>query len=203
MLRSLLTIVAAALFFAPRGVSAQADHRLEAGAQAAFLRVNELHETDVGIAAQAGWRLTRLVAIDGEIAWFPGIQRISGSFGSQDRVLGLAGLRAGAPAGRVEVFGKLRPGFLRFVSRDSVVCIALAIYPPPLGCQLLTGHTAFALDIGGGAGVALTPSGRTHLRAEAGDLLVRYGLVAFRNGRVTDGFVSHNLMVAAGLGWHF
>jgi hypothetical protein len=56
------------------------------------------------------------------------------------------------------------------------------------------GYTATAFELGGEADVALDEAGRLRLRVGGSDLMVRYGLHAFRrNGSITDGFISHNL----------
>jgi hypothetical protein len=120
----------------------------------------------------------------------------------QQRTLGLAGLRAGLSVGTVDLFARGRAGYLRFGSEPATACIL--IFPTPLVCQLAGGYTAFAADVGGGASVALIPSGRLRASVGAGDLMVRYGFQALRpNGATTDGFISHNLLVTIGATWQF
>jgi hypothetical protein len=119
-------------------------------------------------------------------------------------VLSLAGVRRGWSRGRVELSGHARAGALSFARVGRAVCVAITVFPTPLDCQLATGYTAFAADLGAGVGVGLGAGERVRLNIEAGDLLVRYGLEAFRpNGETTTGFVSHNLQAAAGLAWRF
>jgi hypothetical protein len=182
---------------------ASAQGRFELSGQGAVLRLAEFDITDVGAGVQVGAALTPAIALDGALTWFPnGDSPSSSLLPEQQRLLGVAGVRGGLRRGRLGVFGKARPGFLRFAQQESAVCIAIAIFPVPLGCLLATGYTAFVVDVGGGVDVDLGSSGRSYLRVEAGDLMVRYGLESFRpRGSITGGFTGHNFTVAAGVGW--
>ena len=180
------------------------ERRLELGGQVTTLRLSEFDTTDVGIGVMAGWRLSPLLAVDGALSWFPGgdddgFPRID----RQQRVVGLAGIRAGVRSGALELFARARPGFLRFGAEDNVPCIA--IFPPPLECQMLTGHTSFVTELGGGVRIGLGAERRTFVSFDIGDLLVRYGRQAIRRGgRISDdGFVSHTLTAGVGIGWTF
>lgn len=176
---------------------------VEVGGHVGVLRLSELDTTDVGVGPDVVWPLTPSLAIDGAFTWFRGsAPSMGGSSGHQERTLGLAGLRAGVSAGNVDVFARARGGYLRFSHTPPSVCIA--IFPIPLVCQLANGYTAFAADVGGGASVGLIPSGRLRASVEAGDLMVRYGMLALRpNGTITEGFVSHNLLLSIGATWRF
>jgi hypothetical protein len=174
---------------------------IEAGGHVNILRLSELETTDVGVGAGVLWPVTSVLAIDGALTWFPAVALAADGFESQ-RALGLAGGRVVARRRDIELFAGARAGFLRFVERDPVVCIA--IFPAPLSCQLAAGYTAFAADFGGGASVGLAQDGRLRAHVEAGDLLVRYGLEAFRpRGETTDGFISHNFSMTFSLRWRF
>lgn len=176
---------------------------VETGGHVSLLRLSELETTDAGVGAHVVWPLTSVVAIDGAFTWFVGTRDSEAdALESPHRTLGLAGLRASLGNGDVEFFARARVGFFRFGEQDSVVCIA--IFPPPLGCGLATGYTALASDFGGGASIGLGSSGQLRVHIEAGDLLVRYKLQAFRaKGEITDGFVGHNPLMSFGLSWRF
>ena len=178
-------------------------HGAQVGGHVGVLRLSELSTTDAGVGADVAWRFSPSFAIDGAFTWFPGSDASTGGSGRrQQRTLGLAGLRTGVSAGTVDLFARGRAGYLRFGSEPATVCIL--IFPTPLGCQLAAGYTAFAADVGGGASVALIPSGRLRANVGAGDLMVRYGFQALRpNGATTDGFISHNLLVTIGAAWQF
>lgn len=197
-----LMVMWAGLTFGSPPAAAQ-NSGVEAGGRVSVLRLSEFENTGVGVGTFLIWPLTSVVAIDGAFTWFPGARDVNGNaFESQHRTLGLVGVRASVRYGDVELFGRGRVGFLSFVEQDSAVCIA--IVPTPLDCRLARGYTALASDLGGGASIGLGRSGRLRLHIDAGNLVVRYALEAFRpSGEITDGLVSHNLLVGIGLGWRF
>jgi hypothetical protein len=203
--RILNTLVAASAVAVALGAS-RADAQPAAGSvdigpNLSVLRLSELDTTDVGIGVDASWHLMPRITIDGSLALFPGSGDDT-SLSDQRRVLGLVGVRSGITRGRVDIYGRGRVGFLNFGEAGPFACSL--IYPAPLSCQLAAGYTAFAVDLGGGAIVPVDSEGKWRVRVDVGDLIVRYGLDAIRsNGRVTDGFLSHNLLFSAGLVFKF
>jgi hypothetical protein len=115
----------------------------------------------------------------------------------------LFGATAGVTFGRVRPFARLRPGFVDVhATPDPFPCIL--IYPPPLQCALASGRTLFALDVGGGVAVTLTP--RTFVRIDVGDRLVRYPGPVFEMDprRIhEDAFFGHDFRFATGAGLRF
>lgn len=106
----------------------------------------------------------------------------------------LAGPRAGVGAGALAVYGRVRPGLVRFSQRvfaPDTMCIL--IYPPPEAC--LAPRINFALDVGGTIEARLFRSAL--LRVDLGDTLVRFGHRA-RSPRWKHGF-----QLASGVGWRF
>jgi hypothetical protein len=106
----------------------------------------------------------------------------------------LVGPRLGVSWRDLALFGRVRPGFVRFSERfgkPNIACIL--IFPPPEAC--LAPHTNFSLDLGGTVEVPLNAA--TVLRFDLGDTLVRYD----RND--LDAEWMHNLQFAAGVGWRF
>jgi hypothetical protein len=103
----------------------------------------------------------------------------------------VAGPRVGRTVEGLGVYGRVRPGFIRFSERfysPEVVCIA--IFPPPDSC--LVSSTNFSLDLGGTVELEVAP--RVLLRLDLGDTLVRY--------RRSDGASwKHGLQFTVGLGW--
>jgi hypothetical protein len=176
---------------------------VEIGLHVSSLRLSEFDIADTGAGVNATWRATPAIAIDGALTVFPGSRDFVGDrISTQRRTLGLIGARSGIRRGRVEVFGRARGGFLRFTPQAGAVCVAVSIFPTPIACQLAAGHTALAIDLGGGIAIGMTE--RLHFRMDAGNLAVRYGLHTHRpNGKLADGFWSHNLQAGAGLGWRF
>lgn len=103
----------------------------------------------------------------------------------------LAGPRAGTRVAGLGIFGRVRPGFIRFSERfyaPEVICIA--IFPPPESC--LASATNLALDIGGTVAASLSRS--TVLRLDVGDTLIRYR-------GIDGGTWKHGLQFVAGLAW--
>ena len=189
-------IVVLVCFAAP----AWAQGRREIGAHVAVARSSEFDATDVGAGGRFSWRPLDLVGADAEINFyprtFPADRRFSFSSG---RIEGLFGVTAGPRLARMRPFVKLRPGFVSYRGQPTV-CIL--IFPPPLTCQLATGRTVFALDVGGG--VELFTASRTFVRIDAGDRMLKYPGPSFRRGRVAqDDFFSHDFSVSAGAGVTF
>lgn len=106
----------------------------------------------------------------------------------------LAGPRVGMAWSDLALYGRVRPGFVRFSDRffkPNIPCIL--IFPPPDAC--LAPHTNLALDLGGTVELPLNES--TVLRFDLGDTLIRYD----RNG-LGDEWM-HNLQFVGGVGWKF
>jgi hypothetical protein len=106
----------------------------------------------------------------------------------------LVGPRVGVNWNDLALFGRVRPGFVRFSERfgkPNIACIL--IFPPPEAC--LAPHTNFSVDLGGTVEVPLNAS--TLLRFDLGDTVIRYGRNEFESEWM------HNLQFAAGVGWRF
>lgn len=177
-----------------------AQGRFDAGAQVVVAHSSEFDANDTGVGGRFAWHPVDLIGAEAEMNVYPRTFPSSRSVAfSSGRVEGLFGVTAGPRLGRVRPFAKLRPGFLSF-RRQLIACIL--IFPPPLSCQLAAGRTLFALDLGGG--VEIFATGRTVVRVEAGDRLLKYPGPSFRDGRVTqESFVSHDFRFAAGAGMRF
>jgi hypothetical protein len=194
------------LFSGPARLYAQASDRssFDAGGHISVLRLSEFDTTDAGVGANATWHITPALALGGSLTWFNGSESsaLAHRVANQTRVLGLAGGRYGIHRGGVELFARGHAGFLRFAPFDGAVCVAVTTVPLPLECLIAAGYTAFATDLGGG--VAMNASEHLQIRVEAGDLLVRYGMQAYRaSGEPTDGFTSHNVQVSSAISWRF
>jgi Outer membrane protein beta-barrel domain len=183
------------------GARAQ-ERRLEVGGHVATTLQHELDTTDVGFGARLGFRASSLIGIEGEVSFYPTDAPETVTL-STSRLEGLFGVKIGPRFDRFSVFGKVRPGFMRFAEAPGPVACIL-IYPPPLGCVLAGGATVLALDLGGG--VELYPTKRSIVRVDVSDLLLRYPGPAFtRDGdAVTDGrFWRGNLRLTFGAGIRF
>jgi hypothetical protein len=160
-----------------------------------------------GVGGRITFNFNDHVAVEGEINFFPkdlsgmpslGLPRRVSASGQQTQ--GLFGLKAGIRSSRAGVFGKVRPGYMRFgqarnPGRISFECDAL-VFPPRFGCWLADGRTAFALDFGGVA--EFYPSRHTIVRFDLGDTVVNFR-GNFEGRRLT----THNLQFNAGVGFRF
>ena len=178
--------------------TAIAQERFDAAALIAVARSNEFNHTDTGVGGRFSWHPTALVGADAEMTFYPASFPNDNGF-SSSRIEGLFGVTVGPRLPGVRPFARVRPGFLAFRGQP-VVCIL--IFPPPLSCELATGRTLFAMDLGGG--VELFPTSRAVVRVDVGDRILKYPGPSFRNGRATqDSFYSHDFRLSAGAGVRF
>jgi hypothetical protein len=195
--------IPAALFLLAIGGGARSqERRIEIGAQLASTSQNELDTTDLGFGGRFGIRATRLLGVEAEMSFFPSDIPDEVPV-SSSRLEGLFGVKIGPRFDRFSVFGKVRPGFVRFSGAPGPVACIL-IYPPPLNCVLAGGQTVAALDLGGG--LELYPTKRSLLRVDVSDLLLRYpGPAIDRDGEAIteDSFWGSNLRLTFGMALRF
>jgi hypothetical protein len=176
------------------------ERRADANLEIATTRYGEFEETAVGIGARLSYRALDWLAIDAGLVFAPGeLGRVAFS-GSQRE--GLFGVRAGPRLGEGSVYASLRAGFVTFSDApEPIPCIA--IFPPPLQCVLAAGHTAFAVQFGGGGEIPLGARGL--LRLEIGDLMVQYPGPALASGEAVleESFWRHNFRAALSVGLRF
>jgi len=172
-----------AMLVAGSQVRAQ-ERAIEAGAQLAVLNVNGVTDTtQAGLGGTVAYVISDAWAIDGLVAYFP--------TGDNDVVLGgrkvegLIGVRAGKRWNDLGVFGKVRPGFVRY-GRGTGVGVCILIYPPPASCY--GPDNRFAVDIGAVADYRLNKT--VALRIDVGDTVVRSPI---------DASFSNNLQVNVGV----
>lgn len=190
------------LFFVGREAPAQ-ERRLEVAGQLAATSQRELEGTDLGFGGRFGFRVRPLVGIEGELTFYPSDLPDEGAAATSSRLEGLFGLRVGPRYDRFSIFGKARPGFVRFAGASGPFACVL-IYPPPIDCVLAEGRTVLALDLGGG--VELYPTERSLVRIDVSSLLLRYpGPVIDREGAVLDdeSFWRGNVRLSFGAGLRF
>src|SRR5688572_3347723 len=160
----------------------------------------EFDAPDIGVSGRVAWRPMPLIGAEAEVGFYPGDFPDRAAF-SRSRVEGFFGVTAGPELGRIRPFVKVRPGFFTFrEAPEPFPCIL--IFPPPLACRLGSGLTSFALDLGVGAEVLVTP--RTFVRMDLGDRLMRYpGPVFLRSGVRSQGFFGHDFRLGVGGGLRF
>lgn len=197
-------LIATLLLFSMEGQARgqESRPRFELGAHLATTSRDELDTTDVGFGGRFGFRASSLLGIEGELSFYPSDVPDNAPITSS-RLEGLFGIQIGPRFDRFSLFGKARPGFVRFAGAPSPVACIL-IYPPPLNCLLAEGQTVFALDLG--AGIELYPTKRSLLRVDVSNLLLRYpGPAIPRDGdaHTEGGFWGGNLRLSFGAGLRF
>ena len=189
-------LCAAALVLALGAASAfgaDAGRGFEGGVSLSALHFGEFDATDLGAGLRGGYRFGKTFALDAELEYFPSeLGRVP--FSASRTAAQLRG-RAGVVSGRWGVFAALAPGVVHFgAAPEPIACIA--VFPPPLECQLAAGRSVPALGLG--AGLELFASERLVVRLEVEDRLLRYP-VAFRR----EHRVQHHFRAALGVGLRF
>jgi hypothetical protein len=190
-------VAAAALLLMVPTQNAQAQSgsetpKVEIGAHYTLLRFRDLivdgdGVTDNGVGGRVTFNLSDNIGIEGELNFFP--QKRSDSltafplFIDSTRTQGLFGVKTGMRSEKFGIFGKLRPGFVRFGESD-----ALAVSQS---------FTQFALDFGGV--FEIYPSRSVALRFDIGDTVIRFGS-NFTGG---DAFYQNNLQISSGVAFRF
>ena len=160
--------------------------KVEIGAHYTLLRFRDFSVTDSGVGGRVTFNLTDNIGIEGELNFFP--QKRSNSltvfplFVDSTRTQGLFGVKTGLRSEKAGIFGKFRPGFVRF--GDSGVVPGL-------------GFTQFALDFGGV--FELYPTRSVALRFDVGDTVIRIT----NPNLVSNTFYSNNLQISTGVAFRF
>ena len=173
----------------------------EAGAHFSSARWSEFEGSDNGFGARLTWHASSLVGVDAELTWYPS-DFTEGIAFTRSRVEGLFGATIGPRLNRVRPFAKVAGGFLDVgATPGAFACIA--IFPPPLACQLAGGDTLPAFEIGGGISADMTD--RTFVRVDITDRMLRYpGPTIDSDFQVRDeGYFGHALRLTLGAGFKF
>jgi outer membrane protein with beta-barrel domain len=189
-------LAAAALLLMVPTQNAQAQTetpKVEIGAQYTLLRFRDLvvdgdGVTDSGVGGRVTFNLSDNIGLEGELNFFP-IKRSDSVtafplFVDSTRTQGLFGVKTGMRSEKFGIFGKIRPGFVRFGESGSLGVTSQSF-------------TQFALDIGGV--FEIYPSRSVALRFDIGDTIIRFG-DNFTGG---DAFYQNNLQVSTGVAFRF
>jgi hypothetical protein len=202
--------------FAPQAAQAQSDEtkKFEVGAQFSSLSLDEGGGTltKPGFGGRFTYNVTDNFALEAEGNIFPKNELVhafrSGGWGSE----ALFGVKIGKRFKRVGIFGKARPGLIRFsqgltdfnITGPTTDPFSITFRTKPL--------THFAADIGGV--VELYHSRRIFTRFDLGDTIIRYGQTTITSvvesgGTFTPlpitypGDTRHNFQFSAGVGFRF
>ncbi len=185
----IFVLAAVALLLTVPTKNAQAQSRsetpkIEFGAQYTLLRFTDAEVTDSGVGGRITYNVSDNFSLETEINFFPE-ERLNfanlSNLATLDsrRMQGLFGAKYGVRSEKFGIFGKIRPGFVRFSEGDS-----------PIGSSA----TEFALDIGGV--FELYPTRPVALRFDVGNTLIRFGSIG-------GGFTSNNLQISTGVALRF
>jgi hypothetical protein len=168
--------------------------RFEVSAFASWLRFSEFEEGDFGFGVRGGFRLNRAFALELEAEHFPSELGGRIPFSTSRSAAGLRA-RAGWNGEKWGLFARLGPGLASFgEAPEPLLC--LAVFPPPLTCQIGAGLTVPGVAFGGG--LELRPGDRSVVRLDVEDSMLHYP-EAFRR----DHRWQHHLRASLGLGLRF
>lgn len=211
----LLGAIVAVVFPLNAAAYAQANSpKLEVGTQYSMMYMGGVpsQNTPFGVFSfrSAGWEQgfggrvifnpASAVGLEAELNLFPNGDYVR-PFEEGPSIQALFGLKAGKRSDRVGLFGKIRPGFMRF--SKAVDCPGEDFF----SCTI-NERTEFVLDIGGV--FEFYPSRHYSLRVDFGDTMIRYG--GFKEVNVGDdlgrtvpfkGGTTHNLQVSFGVSYRF
>ena len=143
------------------------DFRRDLGATITWLNLNGLNQTAGGLGGRIATHVVDLLWLDAEANVFPTDDRVTGR-----TLQAFAGAKLGSRSRLFGLFGKVRPGGVRFgrdFVRPGTVCIA--IFPTPQSC--LASRRALALDYG--SVIEVYPSPRSIVRIDIGTTYLWYG----------------------------
>lgn len=199
--KNILTVTAFCMLIlsplAHRVAVAQSDPpKFEVGVQYSVLNFDAFElsgrrRNESGVGGRFSFNFNKYVAADAQIDFFPSedIGRIGPFslvlFGR--KTLSVFGVKAGARGKRVGVFGKARPGFIRFSQVPGFTCIQT------VGSCPQAAKTNFAFDLGGV--VEYYPSRRVVVRFDVGDTIIhdQSGVFGTR----------HSFQFSSGVGFRF
>jgi hypothetical protein len=203
--------------FARQGAQAQSDEtkKFEVGVQFSSLSLDDLGQTrtEPGFGGRFTYNVTENFALEAEGNIFPHRNRFLGFRNGGHSEEALFGVKIGQRFKRIGIFGKARPGFIRFSQGRTdfeftgliIDPFSIIARPKPL--------THFATDIGGV--VELYHSRRLFTRFDVGDTIIHYGqttittIAGVPGGPGTPfpstfpGVTKHNFQFSAGVGFRF
>jgi len=221
----LLALATLFVFFSlQQQAQAQAEDvpRFEVGAQFSSLTIREPafsneFRTEPGFGGRVTFNFNSYLAAEAQVDFYPNDNGRGSVFSGGRTTNGLFGVKAGKRFERFGVFGKARPGFVRFGRTLS----GLSLDPNtsssqfPLVLPEYRARTEFATDIGGV--LEFYPTRRLVTRFDIGDTIIRYQdrTLMFptfspgpppTTGVVFNTFPSetkHNFQFSAGIGFRF
>ena len=179
-----LTLV---FLFSLAAVAQTSDHPITVGGLVGTIDLRgPVGEKPLGFGGRFTYDFNDNFALDGEAAYFP--QNPSGNFG---QTVALAGLKAGIRQEKFGVFGKIRPGVVRFGGD----------FFKSFNGQ---SQNRFAVDVGGV--LEFYPSKRVVVRVDLGDTIIPFGEDTIRGPLppfIKRPGTTHNFQASFGVGFRF
>lgn len=171
-------------------------------------QITEISSWEQGFGGRFGFNVTRYITLEAELNTFSEkdsfAQGFAATIGNTGEIQGLFGVKAGIRRDKLGLFGKARPGFIRF--NDVTQCLGEDF----TSCGN-TPKTEFALDIGGV--FEYYPSRNLVIRTDIGDTVIRFSGVRFlpvpdpglpqRGPFILGRETRHNMQVNVGFGVRF
>jgi hypothetical protein len=184
-----LTMAALLLTVTAQNAQAQSSEtpKVEVGVHYTLLRLRDFDTTDNGVGTRVTYNLADTLSIEGEVNFFPQKRPNFATGGlsvDSRRTQALFGAKYGMRSETFGIFGKFRPGFIRFSEGT----------PAFLGSS---SDTEFALDFGGV--FEIYPSRSVAFRFDVGDTLIRFS----NPNLVIDPTYRHNLQFSTGVAFRF
>lgn len=159
-----------------------------------------IDRAEPGLGGRFTFNLTGMVALEAEANFFPRDENPATGFSGGRKTEYLFGPKIGLRSKRIGVFGKVRPGFVRFERFPTIFLVSQG--PSSVNIGETDGEAAnfFALDLGGVA--ELYASHRIVVRFDLGDTIIHYRKRSDPND-LAPAYTRHNLQFNAGVGFRF
>jgi hypothetical protein len=153
-----------------------------------------------GLGLRFTYNLTRMIALEAEANFFPRDKDPTPKFSGGRKTEYLFGPKIGFRSKGFGVFGKVRPGFMRFERFPTIFRIIQS--PSTIEVDVTDSGPAnfFALDVGGVA--EFYASRRIAVRLDLGDTIIHYRKRDEPNN-LAPAYTRHNLQFSAGVGFRF
>lgn len=153
-----------------------------------------------GLGLRFTYNLTRIIGLEAEVNFFPRDKDPTPRFSGGRKTEYLFGPKIGFRSKRFGLFGKARPGFVRFNRFPTIFRIIRS--PSTIEVDVTDSGPAnfFALDVGGVAEVYA--SRRIAIRFDIGDTIIHYRQRDEPNN-LAPAYTRHNLQLSAGVGFRF
>jgi hypothetical protein len=171
--------------------------KAEVGGHITFINLKTFLTKATGAGGRFTYNVHKFVALEAEGNFIPDTYPDYYTFERGTwAIQGLFGVKSGLHFGRFGVFGKVRPGFIRF----NTVPVAEIPYQTPSGgfssTTVYGSKTRPAMDVGGT--IEISVSRRSILRFDLGDTISKHRYL----GSDSD-FLTHNLQFSVGMSARF